>query len=112
MNIRFISRLAIFALLILVLTSILTAAAASNTVPSTRLTNQTKPITANDIKPPQCAAFNLTGIFVCPKNNCRAPGPDLLVIGIPTTKKINGGGGNSCCVGDPGISYSNCAWNP
>jgi hypothetical protein len=100
------------ALFILVVASILTAAAASNTVPPTRLSEKNIPITANDIKPPQCKAFNLTGVFVCTKPNCKAPGPNMLIIGDSNTKKIDGGGGNSCCEGIGSTTYTNCAWHP
>ena len=113
MNLRLISRLAIFALFILVLASIFTAAAASNTVPSTRLTDQTKPISANDIKPSQCAAFDLTSIVVCGSSPvCNGKTSNELIIGLTTTTKINGHSGQNCCVGYPGTSYTNCAWHP
>jgi hypothetical protein len=112
MKTRLISWFAGLVLFILVIASILTTAAASNTVPPTRLTDQTIPITANDIKPPQCKALDLGGIFICTKPNCQAPGPDMLVIGTSKTKKLDGGGGESCCVGDAGITYSHCAWHP
>lgn len=112
MNTRTLSRLAIFALGLVMLASILTAAAAANTVPSTRLTNQTRAITANALKPAQCAAFDLTGFFICSKNNCKDPNPNELVLGSPSTNKIDGGGGVSCCVGTPGTTYLNCAWHP
>jgi hypothetical protein len=112
MKTRLIAWFAGIALLILVLASILTAAAASNTIPPTRLTDQTIPITANAIKPTQCKAFDLSGIFICNKPNCKAPSSNLLVIGVANTNKIDGGGGNSCCVGNTNITYSNCAWHP
>jgi hypothetical protein len=112
MNLRLFTRLAVFVLFILVLASILTAAAAANTVPSTRLIDQSQAITANNLKPDQCAALNLTGIFVCTKNTCKAPNPSELVLAGLNTNKIDGGGGESCCVGDPGITYTNCAWHP
>jgi hypothetical protein len=112
MKTRLISWFAGLALFLLVIASILTAAAASNTVPPTRLSDQTIPIAANDVKPPQCKALDLVEIFVCKKPNCLAPGPDMLVIGTSRTNKIDGGGGESCCVGDTRITYTHCAWHP
>ncbi|MGA2505821.1 MAG: hypothetical protein ABSG01_17215 [Anaerolineales bacterium] len=112
MKTRHIAWLAGLVLFILVVASILTAAAASNTVPPTRLTDKTIPIAANDVKPPQCKSFDLVSIYVCTKPNCQAPRPDALVIGTSKTNKIDGGGGDSCCVGNPNIFYSNCAWHP
>ncbi len=113
MNIRLVSWLAGFALLILVLASILTATAASNTVPPSRLTNQTKPISANDIKPSQCADFTLSSIVVCGSSPvCNGKTANELIIGLPGTSKINGHAGQNCCVGYPGTEYTNCAWHP
>ncbi len=112
MKTRLIIWFAGFALFVLVVASILTAAAASNTVPPTRLSDQSIEITANDIKPPQCKSFDLSGIFVCTKPNCKAPKPNMLVIGDSNTKKIDGGGGDSCCEGRTGTTYNNCAWHP
>src|SRR5450759_3492566 len=113
MNMRVISWLAGFALFILVVSSILTASAASNTVPPSRLTNQSRPITVNDIKPPQCAAFNLTSIVVCGSSPaCNGTKSDELIIGVAATNKINGHAGQNCCIGVSGTTYSNCAWHP
>jgi len=113
MNMRVISWLAGFALFILLVSSILTASAASNTVPPSRLTDQTNPITVNDIKPPQCAAFTLTSILVCGSSpTCNGDKSAELIIGLATTNKINGHVGQNCCIGVSGTTYSNCDWHP
>ena len=110
MNTRLLSRLAVFALVVLVLASVLTAAAAANIVPTTHNTNQTRAFTANDLKPALCP-YNLTNIFFCSKKNCKATGANELVLGSPDINKIDGGGGNDCCVGAPGNTFSNCEWH-
>jgi hypothetical protein len=113
MNTRPLSRLAIFALGLVVLASILTAAAAANTVPSTRLTNQSRAIDANALKPVQCAALNLASIVNCNSSPvCNGKNINELILGSPSTNKINGHAGQNCCVGAPGTTYSNCAWHP
>ena len=113
MNTRLLSRLAVFALVMLVMVSIITAAAAANTVPTSHLTDQTTAITANNLKPAQCKLLDLTGgIYICTSNNCSASGPNMLVLGNSNTNHIDGIGGSSCCVGPSKTKYANCSWNP
>jgi len=114
MNTRLLSRLAVIALLVLLLVSVLTAAAAANTVPSTRLTDQTSAINANALKPAGCAAFDLTAIYICPyatNKKCVATTASELVLARPETNQIDGGGGVNCCVGVSGTKFSNCNWH-
>lgn len=112
MKMRLLSRIFVFALAALVLTSIISAAAATNTVPPTRLSDQTRPITANDLKPVECAAFTLTSLTICGSSPiCNGKNSDELILGSPTTNRINGHGGTNCCVGAPGTTFSNCAWH-
>jgi hypothetical protein len=112
MNTRLLSRLAVFALVVLVLASVLTAATSANTVPSSRLTDQTRAITVNDLKPTECAAFNLTNILICDSSHtCNGTSADELILGSPDTNNINGKGGVNCCVGALGTTFSNCNWH-
>lgn len=107
---RIIFPLAVTFLMVMIIASITSAVAASNTVPPTRLSDTSQSITANNLKPPACAGLNLTSIWVCDKNNCKPTGTDVLVLGTDTTKRIDGSSvtGNSCCVGAPGTTINNC----
>jgi len=113
MNMRLLSRIFVFALLILVLISIISAAAATNTIPPTRLSDQTRPITANDLKPVACAALNLTSILICGSSSsvCNGKNSGELILGSPITTKINGHTGTNCCLGAPGTTFTNCTWH-
>jgi hypothetical protein len=115
MNTKFISRTGIIILVVLVLASILTAVAAANIVSVSRADDQNAGSrTANQLKPKQCDTYNLTTIYICSQNNCRPTGSNVLVLGNNGTKSINASRviGNSCCLGAPGTTYSNCTWHP
>jgi hypothetical protein len=56
-------RLAVLGLLAMILISMLTALAAANTVPESRLTDQRFSIGINALKPPQCAGINVTNVI-------------------------------------------------
>jgi hypothetical protein len=55
-------RLAFISLLVLIMLSLMTALAASNTVPASRLDDSRTSTDVNDLKPAQCAGLNLTNI--------------------------------------------------
>ncbi|MBU4457044.1 MAG: hypothetical protein KKA65_06095 [Nanoarchaeota archaeon] len=101
---RILHRLALFGLIALILASVITAVAAANTVPPSRLTNQSRPITANDLKPPQCAALNLTAIVV---GNGVFSGTNAneLILGGPNADTIDGRAGKDCILGGGGDDY-------
>jgi Ca2+-binding RTX toxin-like protein len=108
MNTRLLSRLIVFALVVLVLASVLTADAAANTVPQTRLTDQSRAITVNDLKPPECAGINLNNIVVCTGTGiCSGTGGNDLILGTAGSDtglngRIVGGNGNDCILGGAG----------
>jgi len=103
-TVRLVPRLVFFALIGLVLIGVVSAIAATNTVPSSRLTDQSMPITANDLKPAACAALNLTAIFICPSfgGNCNGTDASDLILGSPNADDIRGGKGNDCILGGGG----------
>jgi Ca2+-binding RTX toxin-like protein len=125
---RTLSRIAFFGLLILIVASISSAVAASNTVPRSHLTDQKFAITANSLKPPECAALNLTAIVVCPAgggncqsgqestlilgspniNNIHGKNGDDCILGGPAANTINGGNGNNVCISGPGSTFFKC----
>jgi len=101
---RSLSCLMLAGLIALILASTIGAVAAANTVPPSRLTDQSRPITANDLKPPECAALNLTTLVVCPAGGgpCNGSGARNLILGSPNVDDISGGGGNDCLLGGGG----------
>lgn len=121
MNRRRIYHLAFIVLIMLVLVSIISAVAASNSVPTSRLTSRTRPITANDLKPAACSALNLTTVIVCAGGNCNGTAANELILGSSGFETINGGGGSDCIVASTsGFSicrrisgqeiFINCSW--
>jgi hypothetical protein len=112
----------------LILFTMIVAFSATTSVPSSRLTDQIKAITANDLKPSQCSALNLTAIYVCPgTSTCTGTSANELILGKSNAETINGGAGNDCilggggndainggngtdvCIGGPGTdTFSNC----
>ena len=75
-----------------------TAFTAANTVASSRIGAGGSGITANDLKPPACAALNLTRIRV----GTGGGGGSALVLGSPGIDNLSGGGGNDCILGGGG----------
>jgi Ca2+-binding RTX toxin-like protein len=108
MNIRLLSRIAVLALIVLVLVSILSAAAAANIVPSTRADDVSLGArTANQLKPPQCT-MNLTNIVRCTGTAlCSGTAANDLILGTPgndtgANGRIVGGAGDDCILGGAG----------
>ena len=108
MTVRLVPRLVFFALIGLVLIGVVSAIAATNTVPPSRLTDQSRPITPNDLKPAECAALDLTAILVCPAagGNCNGTDASDLILGSPNNDNIWGGlPGNDCILGGGGDDF-------
>lgn len=87
-------------LLAMVLLSVVGAVAASNTVPFTWLDEDTIPITANDLKPSDCASLNLSNIVVV--TNSSGTGGNDLILGSSGGDNIRGGDGDDCIIGGGG----------
>lgn len=104
MIVRKIRWLGLVGLLVLMLASILTALAASNTVPETHLADLQFSINPNDLKPPECAALTLTAIVVCPSagGNCDGTDASELILGSPVVDTIRAGKGDDCILGGGG----------
>ncbi|MBE7435681.1 MAG: hypothetical protein HS100_17330 [Anaerolineales bacterium] len=98
-------RLTLISLLILVSASIFFAYAGTNSVPVTRLTNQAFSITANALKPAECAALNLAAIYIgVAAKGTRA---NDLLLGTAGADNLGGGGGSDCIVGGGGDDILN-----
>ncbi len=91
-----IKRLGFAMLTFLTLTSVFGALAATNTVPGTRLGQNNQPITANDLKPPECAGLNLSTVTTS------GTGGNDLLLGTNADDTLNGGSGDDCIVGGGG----------
>jgi len=88
----------IYGLLALILFSAMTAIAAANTIPSTRLTSQGRSIGINDIKPAACGGIFLTSLVSGSGAITGTAGNDLIV-GSSGVDIIDGSGGDDCIVG-------------
>ena len=81
--------------------TLLTALAATNTVPATNLGRRTSPITANDLKPAACAALNLTAV-VTGSGTFNGGNSSDLILGSAGVDKIRGKQGNDCILAGAG----------
>ena len=90
--------LALMGLLLVSLVSVLTAA---NTVPSTRSLDSTRPITADDLKPTDCAAITLNRM-VTGSGAISGTGQDDLILGSPGVDTIAAHPGTDCLLGGGG----------
>lgn len=101
---RYIPRLTVIVLTILILVSTVFAFAANIVVPTTRLTNQSRAVTANTLKPAACSAATLTAIVYCPSSGgvCNGTNASELIIGSSNIDTIQGKGGADCILGGAG----------
>lgn len=95
-------RLLIILLVVIILLSVVSAFAANIIVPTTRLTNQVRAITANTLKPAQCSGITLTTITYCSGGICNGGNADELIIGSSNADTIQGKGGEDCIIGGGG----------
>ena len=94
----------------------LSALTAANTVPASRADFVAKPVNANDLKPPECAALNLVEIRVgggsgggnslvlgtAGNDNLVGASGDDCLVGGGGNDKLTGNAGNDVCIGGPG----------
>ena len=96
-------RTALWVLAILIFISTLTAVAAGNTIPTTRLDENTAAMNANAIKPAACSALNLTNIVICTgASTCNGTNAKELILGTANAETIQGRGGTDCILGGGG----------
>ncbi|HAV76589.1 MAG TPA: hypothetical protein DCX53_04465 [Anaerolineae bacterium] len=113
-------RTVIFGLAAIIIITSMTAVAATNTVPTTRVANQTISFNINHLKPSACAGLNVTslvigsGIFTGTNENdliLGGPGMDSIdglggndcILGGGGDDEITGNDGNDICIGGPGV---------
>jgi Ca2+-binding RTX toxin-like protein len=102
MNISTPVRFFTYSLLALILVTSVTAIAAANTVPFTRLTNQSEYISINDFKPYACGGTYLTNLVSGAGTLTGTAGNDL-ILGSSGADVIDGLGGDDCIVGGGGM---------
>jgi len=96
-------RIAVLLFIALLLVSVGSAVAATNTVPVSHLDEVTSAINANALKPAACSAISLTKIVVCSgTGTCNGTNANELIIGTNGTDTIVGKGGKDCIVGGDG----------
>jgi Ca2+-binding RTX toxin-like protein len=88
-------------LLALVSASAITALAAANLVPVTRLMDQSSGIAISDLAPPACDSIRATlqTIIVCTGGNCSGSNANELILGSAGNVTIDGKNGDDCIVG-------------
>ena len=91
-----------FGLITMLLFSVVTAIAATNTVPSTRLAAYGNSIGINDIKPSACTTIFLTNQVSGTGLITGTEGNDL-ILGSSGSDTIDGLGGDDCILGGGGI---------
>jgi len=98
MKIAALFRTLTYSLLAVILFSALTAIAATNTVPSTRMTSQGRSIGVNELKPAACGGIFLTSLVSGSGAITGTAGNDL-IIGSSGVDIIDGSGGDDCILG-------------
>ena len=101
MKIPFPLRISIFGLIALIIMSAMTAVAATNTVPVTRVTDETMPVGINDLKPSACAGLFLSNLVTGSGTLTGTTGNDL-ILGSSNIDTIDGLGGTDCILGGGG----------
>lgn len=84
--------------ILVVLLSALSASAAGNLVPSSLLGISQFAITANNLKPPECAAINLVRVVQFTATGSQ----NSLVLSTSASAALRGGSGSDCLVGGAG----------
>lgn len=99
---RKLNRAATVGLAALIWVSLVSALAAANTVPGSKLSDTTRPLTPDDLKPNECNSITLTAKLIWTSGTLNGTAASELLIGSGAGQTINGGGGNDCIVGGGG----------
>ncbi len=107
MDRRKIGLLTLAAFIFLVQVSLVTALAANNFIPVTRLADRLSAILISELAPPECAGIRntLETIVQCGGGYCSGAGngkDNELILGTAGNDVIDGGNGNDCIVGGGG----------
>ena len=92
----------ILGLFSMLLVSIFSAVAASNTVPNTRADNDSVGISADLVKPSECSGITLTNIVDIGAGETGTSANDLILGTDKADAEIRGGAGDDCILGGKG----------
>lgn len=98
------ARLIARALAAFLMIEVVSAVAAGNAVPSTRVSQSAQAITANSLKPSQCASLSLTAL-VTGSGDITATSSAELILGGPASQTIIGAGGDDCILAGDGNDF-------
>lgn len=101
MNFRKVFTLPVLGLIVLIIVCVVTAVAAANSVASSRLSDQSLPIDINALKPPECAAINVTRLVIG-SGTIIGTNASELIMGSPLADTIQGKTGSDCILGGGG----------
>ena len=101
MSARSLLWLAAVAIMALVLTNLIAVLTAANSVSPTKAEDDNRPITANNLKPPECAAITLTS-KVSGSGTITGTNSSELITGSGIADTIRGRGGSDCILGGAG----------
>jgi hypothetical protein len=87
---------------ILIITSVVFAFAANIIVPTTYLTDQTRSVDPNELKPAACSGITLNAIVICTGGICNGSNADELILGTAGDDNIKAKNGDDCIVGGGG----------
>ena len=99
-------RLLLGIFLLLILVSVGLAVTAANQVPVTGLGEASIGISANQLKPPECAGINITNV-ITGSGNFNGTSANDLILGSSGNDHINGGDGDDCVLGGAGNDHLN-----
>jgi Ca2+-binding RTX toxin-like protein len=94
-------KLALLAIFTLIWGTMASAMATANTVPPSKASNTSFAITANTLKPTECAGITLTA-KISGSGTISGTGAAELIVGGPGADTINAGGGTDCVLGGGG----------
>jgi Ca2+-binding RTX toxin-like protein len=95
------ARIALLGLPVLLVAGVLGAVAAANEVPETGVGQVEIAITANDLKPSECANLDLKEVVIW-RNGMGRDRDASLILGTPDADDISGGKGADCILGGAG----------
>ncbi len=87
---------------LIILATVISAVAASNTVSPSRADQDQIGVTANDLKPEACSGIDLTNIVDIGAGESSTPGNDLILGTAGDDSSIRGGEGDDCILGGGG----------
>ncbi|PWB72165.1 MAG: hypothetical protein C3F07_12400 [Anaerolineales bacterium] len=101
MNLRILFRLSILGLGTLIIVTSMTAVAATNTIPATRVGERNNSFNINYLKPSACAGITVTNLVSGSGSLTGTSGNDL-ILGGSGADLIDGSGGDDCILGGGG----------